>query len=104
MDPINTTIKDHSKALSDDNKASPSINRLDCQMPYAYQYEETNNSSAFRKSVIGEALPNDEQIYEDPGHKKEEIYSWFKKKKFQKLKISSIRYVSVFSLLTDIFT
>ena len=38
------------------------------------------------------ALSGNEQIYEDPGHKKEVIYSWFeKKKKFRKIRQEDIR-------------
>ena len=32
------------------------------------------------------------QIYEDPGHKKEVIYSWFEKNKFRKVKKEDVRY------------
>ena len=38
-------------------------------------------------------LPEDEQIYEDPGHIKEEIYEWFKQRNICKLNKNSIRYV-----------
>ena len=42
---------------------------------------------------VGEALPEDEQIYEDPGHIKEEIYQWFKQRNICKLHKNSIWYV-----------
>ena len=34
---------------------------------------------------VGEALPEDDQIYEDPGHVKEEIYEWLKKRNVDKI-------------------
>ena len=43
--------------------------------------------------MVAEELPDDEQIYEDPGHKEEKIYVWFEKKKFRKLENSSIKCV-----------
>ena len=44
---------------------------------------------------VGEtALPEDEQIYEDPGHIKEEIYEWFKQRNIFKIDKDSIRYIN----------
>ena len=42
-------------------------------------------------SVLSEVFPDDEQIYEDPGYKKEKIYAWFEKKKFRKIDKNHIR-------------
>ena len=71
-------------------KPCPAINQLNHQI--SYDYEEAA-ISVFTDSMVDEELPDDEQIYEDPGHKEEEIYLWFEEKKFQKLEISSIKYV-----------
>ena len=42
-------------------------------------------------SPVGQVLSKDEQIYEDPGHIKEEIYKWFKQRNICKLDKNSIR-------------
>ena len=90
--PTVTTVKDYSKASSGDYEVCPAINQLDHQIPY--QYEEAS-TSAFTDSMVAEELADDELIYEDPGHKEEKIYVWFEKKKFQKLKIRSIKCVAI---------
>ena len=44
---------------------------------------------------VGEtALLEDEQIYEDPGHIKEEIYEWFKQRNIFKIDKDSVRYAN----------
>ena len=45
-------------------------------------------------NVVIKNVVNDknDQMYEDPGHKKEVIYSWFEKKKFRKVKKEDVRY------------
>ena len=53
----------------------------------------SNNTMQNGTLPVGEALPEDEQIYEDPGHIKEEIYQWFKQRNICKLHKGSIRYV-----------
>ena len=94
MYPIVSTIKGYiySKALSGDYEVCPAINQLDHQTPY--QYEEAS-TCATTDSIVAEELADDEQIYEDPGHKEETIYLWFEEKKFQKLEISSIKCVAI---------
>ena len=87
MDHAINTVKDHPKALSGDYEACPAINQL--QIPY--QYEEVSTSTFTDSMVV--ALPDGEQVYEDPGHKEEKIYLWFEEKKFRKLENSSIKYV-----------
>ena len=46
-------------------------------------------------STMSEALADNEEIYEDPGHKKEKIYAWFEKKKLRKLESDDIKYVAI---------
>ena len=92
MDYTVTTIRGYSKASSKDYETCPMINQLDHQIPY--QHEEASTST-FTDSMVAEELPDDEQIYEDPGHKEEEIYLWFEEKKFRKLEISSIKYLHI---------
>ena len=98
MDPTNT--KDYPKTSSFDYEALPELTSMyekpDYEMPDGpSQYEEAA-TSIIRGSMVGEEFPDDEQIYEDPGHNKEEIYSWFEEKKFRKLDRSDIKYVAKF--------
>ena len=95
MDLTNTIVKDYPKTSSFDYEALPELTSVyekpDYEMPdEPSQYEEAA-FSIFRESTVGEELRDDEQIYEDPGHNKEEIYSWFEEKKFRKLDRSDIR-------------
>ena len=97
MDPVSTIAKDHSKPLRNDYETVPvlSIHETpDYWTPLAYQYE-IDAGSVFRNSMEDstedETLPDDEQIYEDPGYSKEGIYSWFEEKKFRKIKRSDIK-------------
>ena len=45
--------------------------------------------------AVSNALSSNEQIYQDPGHKKEIIYSWFEKKKFRKIRQEDIRLLHI---------
>ena len=87
--PTITTNKGYYKASSGDYEVCPGINQLDHHT--LHQYEEAS-TSAFTDSMVGEEPADDEQIYEDPGHKEEKIYVWFEKRKFRKLQSSSIKY------------
>jgi len=101
MDPSSTIVKDHNKASNNDYEALPALNTYDtpgCQVSDAsYQNEIATDTSDFRdgikENIVGEALSDDEQIYEDPGHNKEEIYAWFEEKRFRKIKGNNIRCV-----------
>jgi len=83
MDPTSNTVKDHPKASGDDYVDLPALNTyetLDYQMQVPdtpYQYELAADTSVFKDSIkdstVGEALPDNEQIYEDPGYKKENL-------------------------------
>ena len=100
MDPTNTIAKDYPKTSGFDCEALPELTSMyeksDYEMPGGpSQYEEAT-TSIFRDSMVGEELPDDEQIYEDPGHNKEEIYSWFEEKKFRKLDRGDIKCVAKF--------
>ena len=88
--PTVSTIKGYSKASSGDYEVCPAINQLELQTSYRYEVAST---SAFTDNMVAEALADDEQIYEDPGHKEEKIYVLFEKKKFQNLESSSVKYV-----------
>ena len=46
----------------------------------------------------GEGLPEDEELYVDPGHVKEKIYEWFEQRKIRKLHKNDVRY-SAFIML-----
>ena len=74
--------KPYSKASSGDYVKPPPLNTYDIpNLPNSsYQYE---TPSSLQDSTVVETLPDDEHIYEDPGHKKEKIYAWFEKKKYR---------------------
>ena len=100
MDPTSITLKVHSKASSNDYEAIPSRNEYETphfqlsNTPYYYQVAVPSTSADDTEySTPDEALPLDEQIYEDPGHKEEKIYAWFEKKKFRKIRGNDIKYV-----------
>jgi len=102
MDPSSTiVVKDHSNTSNDDYEALLPLNTYDtpsCQVSDTpYQNEIVADTSAFKDSIkestVGEALSDDEQIYKDPGHKKEKIYAWFEEKRFRKIKGNNIRCV-----------
>ena len=90
--PTITTNKGYSKASSGDYEVCPAINQPNHQT--SYQCEEPS-TSAFTDSMVAEELADDEQIYEDPGHKEETIYLCFEEKKLQKLEISSIKCIAI---------
>ena len=92
MYPMVTTVKGNSKASNGDYEICPTINQLDHQK--SYRYEEAS-TSAFTDSMVAEELVDDEQVYEDPGHKVDKIYVWFEKKKFRILENISIKYVCI---------
>ena len=92
VDPISI---DYPKSSSCDYEALPELSSMYEIADYVtpdepYQYEEATTST-FTDSMAGETLPDDGQIYEDPGHNKEEIYSWFEERKFRKLERSDIK-------------
>ena len=96
MDPIIMTVKSHSKYSNNDYEALPALHMYDkpyqlrADAPYQYKVAAP---SVFRDSMMDEALPDDELIYEDPGHKKEKIYAWFEEKKFLNIRKSDIKCV-----------
>ena len=52
----------------------------------------TSNSTDSSALLVGEhTLSEDEQIYEDPGHIKEEIYEWFKQRNICMFGKNSVR-------------
>ena len=103
MDSTSSTHKGYAKASSsNDYEALPTLTAnetLYSQISNSftpYQYEVAV-SSIFRDdmeySTASEALADNEEIYEDPGHGEEKIYTWFERKKFPKIKINDIKYV-----------
>ena len=58
-----------------------------------YQVLEDPKQIVYENSMkANDVLSKNDQVYEDPGHKKEVIYSWFEKKKFRKIRKENIRY------------
>ena len=63
-------------------------------MPNAYEIPMPSSiSDSMGYTSMGETLSGYEQMYEDPGHKTEEINATFKKSKFQKIKRNDIQCV-----------
>ena len=95
MDPTTIIPKDRPKASSNDYMALPKLNEY--QKPHsqsAYYFELSTRSTVeddIGYTTVGEALPDNEAIYEDPGHNKEKIYAWFEKKKFRVLQRNDIQ-------------
>ena len=76
------SINDYQSVPALDKRATP------------YQYEVANITVYQNNNLDGsDNLPDDEQIYVDPGHIEKNIYMWFEKKKYRKIKINSVRYV-----------
>ena len=59
-------------------------------------YPVSTESTILESSTLpaGEALPQDEKIYEDPGHVKEKIYEGFKQRNICNLDKSTVRYTN----------
>ena len=69
-------------------------NSYDMHLPNHYETIDTTSVRFTNKSYqLNGVLPDDESIYEDPGHVKENIYVWFKRKNICKLKKNHIRYI-----------
>ena len=107
INPITAIGKHHSIISCNDYEAPPTYEtpRYEISDTLCRQYEIAVASAvrgsirdSLEGSMVSEGLP-DEQIYEDPGHKEEEIYSWFEEKKFRNVKNSDIKCVEEYSLL-----
>ena len=62
-------------------------------MPNAYEIPMPSSiSDSMGYTSMGETLSDDEQIYKDPGYKREEIYASFEKSK-SKIKRNDIKCV-----------
>ena len=103
MDPVKT-IGRFSNAINDyetppklDNYEQPHLGSLFDDVKYEVaDYPMSTSNSVGSNSMQNSTLPvgqvlEDEQIYEDPGHIKEEIYEWFKQRNICKLDTNSIR-------------
>ena len=89
------TIKHHSKLTNNEQNCCPVYEAIEA----TYQTLEDPKQivTPIYGNVIGENAvdfvpSSNKQLYEDPGHKKEVIYSWFEKNKFQKIRKGDIRY------------
>ena len=99
LEPVKTLGKcnnnDYETAPELNNYEQPHLSDLfDMQYEVAdYPLPNGVESNTMQNSTlpVGEALPEDEKIYEDPGHIKEEIYEWFKQRNICKLDRNSVR-------------
>ena len=70
----------------------PHLSDLFDDVKYAVTgYPLPTNNGAKESSVLPVGIPENEQIYEDPGHRKEEIYEWFEQKNTCKIDKNSVR-------------
>ena len=98
MNPTNATCNGHARTSHGDNEPPQALNYK------AHQHKVSGRPSAYEVPVpsaargsmgcssMDETLSDNEQIYKDPGHKREEIYASFEKSK-SKIKGDSIKYV-----------
>ena len=96
LDPVKIISGDYEVAPKLDDYEYPPPRDLFDDVKYAVaDYPLTNNvdSNTTQRSTLpaGEVLPEDEEIYVDPGHVKEEIYEWFKQRNIHKLDKYSVR-------------
>ena len=89
---VNSIVKHHSKLSNNDYESPPAMNTYETP-GYEMPDESCHIMNSTEDNVTGEALPEDEQIYEDPGHNEEKIYVWFEEKKFRRIRESDIKYV-----------
>ena len=101
LDPLKTigrvTNEDYEVMPKLDNYEQPQLSGMFNDLQYeAVDYllpTIDNNIYEMSSNTLpaGEELPEDEEIYEDPGHVKEEIYEWFKQRNICKLDKNSVR-------------
>ena len=97
LDPVKTI----GRIANEDYEVPPKLDNYERPQLFDYAHYEVANYPAATGSIIlqsgtlqlpvEETLPEDEQIYEDPGHIKEEIYELFKQRNICQLDRSSIR-------------
>ena len=90
-----TILKGYPTVSSNDYEALPDLSMYERPPDYFISDEPSQyvvgTNSVTIDSTVGKVLSDDEQVYKDPGHNKERIYSWFEEKKFLKLKRSDIK-------------
>ena len=86
-EPINAIVKDRPKLASSDYQVLSALDKRD--IPYQYEVAAITE----HKNKLDD-LPDNEQVYVDPGHVEKNIYTWFEKKKFRKIEKSHVRYAS----------
>jgi len=89
-EPIDAIIKDRPKLSINGYQSVPALGKR--ATPYQY---EVANITVYQNNNLdgGDNLPDDEQIYVDPGHVEKNIHMWFEKKKFKIIKKCNVRCV-----------
>ena len=86
--------KSCSRFACNDYETAPNLTEYETAIQL---YSNTmRESTAYNDSIISEysvitVATNEEEIYSDPGHSKEDIYACFEKKKFRIIKRNDIR-------------
>ena len=71
----------------------PPVLSSDIHLSNQYESVDANSVGFDNKGYQSNGvLPDNEQVYEDPGHVKEKIYVWLERKDIYKLKKSHVRY------------
>ena len=86
-----STGKSHSRFTSNDYEAI--LNHAEYQTAIRFYSNTTKASTSFNDSEYSEITDatDEEEIYSDPGHSKEDIYACFEKKKFRMIKRNDVR-------------
>jgi len=89
-----STGKSYSRFSCNDYEAAPNLAIYETSMQL--YYNTTRTSTTYNESISSEYseitdATDEEEIYSDPGHSKEDIYACFEKKKFRMIKRNDIR-------------
>ena len=101
LDPVATMKRDDYEVVpSLDNYEQPHINESHYEVaPFLPPDNDNDGNGALH---VGGTLPEDEEVYVDPGHEKEKIYEWLEQKRICKLNKMFIRYFA-YSLLVSVY-
>ena len=89
-----STGKSHSRFACIDYEAAPNLAGYGTAIQL--YSNTTRTSTTYNNSIISEYseitdATDEEEIYSDPGHSKEDIYACFEKKKFRMIKRNDVR-------------
>jgi len=91
LEPVTTMKRDDYEVVPTlDNYERPHIDETHYEVsPYLSHDHNVGKGTL----LAGEILPEDEEVYVDPGHEKEEIYKWLEQRQIHKLDKKFIRCI-----------